>query len=135
MVAGLGLIGLAGQQGSPGMLYGFLPIAVLGFSAVTPSLQAVLSLRSSSDRQGEVMGVAQSMSALARILGPLAAIPLHKVSVPLPHLCGGGLMLAGLVLVAMLRNSAETPDSQEPAIDAAEQRNQSGSPTAEAEPT
>ena len=102
MAAGLGLVGLAGKNGSEGMLYAVLPIAVVGFSCVTPALQALLSLKASADKQGAVLGVGQSMSALARIIGPLVAIPLHYEAVELPHWTGAGLMAVGLILVLML---------------------------------
>ena len=38
MTGGLLLVGLAGQQESRAMLYGVLPICIVGFSALTPSL-------------------------------------------------------------------------------------------------
>ncbi len=125
MIVGLALIGLAGRNGSVGQLYWFLPIAVIGFSAVTPSLQSLLSLRTPSDRQGEVLGTGQSMSALARILGPIAGMRLFDAAhVEWPYWMGAGLMLVGLVLVAKLRGDAGTSssaesDSDQPSPDAA----------------
>ena len=103
MSAGLVLVGLAGKKASEGTLYAVLPIAVIGFSCVTPALQALLSLKASASRQGEVLGVGQSMSALARIVGPLIAIPLHSQAVEYPHWTGAGLVLLGLLLVLTLR--------------------------------
>lgn len=117
MAAGLGLVGLAGKNGSEGMLYAVLPIAVVGFSCVTPALQALLSLKASADKQGAVLGVGQSMSALARIIGPLVAIPLHYEAVELPHWTGAGLMAAGLILV--LKLSAPDTKSEDAARQAA----------------
>lgn len=117
MTVGLALIGVAGRGQSVAQLYWFLPIAVVGFSAVTPSLQALLSLRTSPDRQGEVLGTGQSMSALARILGPLAGMRLFDEShVEWPYWVGAGLMLVGLVLVMQLRgdSSTTTADDQPP---------------------
>ncbi len=61
-------------------LFSVLPISVAGFSALNPSLQSLLSLYSASDQQGEVLGLGQSLSALARIIGPLVGIPLLKQS-------------------------------------------------------
>jgi len=103
MSVGLVLVGLAGKNASEATLYAVLPIAVIGFSCVTPALQALLSLNASSSRQGEVLGVGQSMSALARIVGPLIAIPLHSKAVAYPHWVGAGLVLIGLLLVLTLR--------------------------------
>jgi predicted MFS family arabinose efflux permease len=118
MIVGLGLIGLAGRNGSVGQLYWFLPIAVIGFSAVSPSLQSLLSLRTPADRQGEVLGTGQSMSALARILGPVAGMRLFDdAHVEWPYWMGAGLMLVGLVLVAQLRGDAGGSSSAGPDSD------------------
>lgn len=118
MIAGLALIGVAGRGESLTMLWLVLPIAVIGFSAVTPSLQALLSLRTSADRQGEVLGTGQSMSALARILGPLAGLSLFEKSVEYPYWAGAGLMLVGLIMVAQLGGGPDTSaasENEEPA--------------------
>ena len=63
MTLGLALIGVAGQMGSRPFLYIVLPVSVVGFSAMSPSLQALLSLRSSSTIQGGILGLGQSVSA------------------------------------------------------------------------
>ena len=119
MTIGMVLIAVSCGQGSLGLLFAIVPVNVLGFSALTPSLQAMLSLRTSADEQGEILGVGQSMSALARIAGPLLGIWLFKFdqqqpenSVALPYWVGAGLMLLGVLLVLSLRSqsprSAET---------------------------
>jgi len=113
MAAGLGLVGLAGKNASEGMLYAVLPIAVVGFSCVTPAIQALLSLKASTEKQGEVLGVGQSMSALARIVGPAIAIPLHHRAVELPHWTGAAVMAIGLALVLSL-TAPETKTTSEP---------------------
>jgi MFS transporter, DHA1 family, tetracycline resistance protein len=110
MVVGLGLVGFAGRSASEGMLYAVLPIAVIGFSAVNPALQSLLSLKASADKQGEVLGVGQSFSALARIVGPAIAMPLHATAVELPHWTGAGLMAVSVLLVATLNAPDSIPD-------------------------
>lgn len=103
MVVGLGMIGLAAEQKSLTQLLCVLPIAVVGFSAATPGLQALLSLKTRADQQGEVLGIGQSMSALARILGPVAGMRLFdKTHLSLPYLAGAGLMAVGVLLVSLL---------------------------------
>jgi MFS transporter, DHA1 family, tetracycline resistance protein len=73
----LGLAGLAGVTLATDFAYRqtglFVSLAcgVTGFAFLTPSVQALISKRSDPTRQGEVMGVNQSCSALARILGPV----------------------------------------------------------------
>lgn len=109
MTAGLAAIGWVAQHGSLGLFYAVLPISVLGFSALTPSLQALLSLNSSAADQGGILGMGQSMSALARILGPLAGLPLFGLGKTYPYFGGAALMLVGLLLVGALRGPrAET---------------------------
>lgn len=106
MIAGLLLIGFAGKNGSVSQLFIVLPIAVVGFSAVTPSLQALLSLRTTSDKQGEVLGLGQSMSALARIAGPMIGFSLFdKTHVEWPYWAGAAMMIVGLLLIAVQRRS------------------------------
>jgi MFS family permease len=48
------------------------PVAAMaiGFAIVAPSLTAWVSRRSPAERQGELLGLAQSASALARVAGP-----------------------------------------------------------------
>ncbi|WP_298866502.1 MFS transporter [uncultured Gimesia sp.] len=119
MVAGLLLIGVAGNSGSYALLYAVLPISVVGFSATTPSLQSLLSLNTPDDEQGGVLGVGQSISALARILGPLAGIVLFKGtqnglipgSINSPYYVGAGIMLMGLLLMSGLKSKTTNSDS------------------------
>jgi MFS family permease len=103
MVLGLGLIGVAGSRQSTRLLYAVLPICVIGFSALTPSLQALLSLRSPAGEQGGILGLGQSMAALARILGPLAGMILFERRIDYPYWGGAALMAMGLLLILALR--------------------------------
>ena len=126
MIVGLLLIGFAGKNGSVTQLFAVLPIAVVGFSAVTPSLQALLSLRTSADKQGEVLGLGQSMSALARIAGPVIGFLLFdETHVEWPYWAGAAMMTVGLLLVALQRGgtsevSAPSKSDDEPAASALE---------------
>lgn len=73
MIASTSMLGLTG-----------LAIAVtilgLGNGMVNPALNGAVSLASSADRQGNNLGVSQSLSSLARILGPPAggALYMHQ---------------------------------------------------------
>src|SRR5206468_722843 len=75
-------------------------VAVIGFAFLTPSVQALISRRSDTARQGEILGVNQSASALARILGPMVALPLFTVASShiLPYVLGAALMAGAFVL-------------------------------------
>lgn len=114
MAAGLALVGLVGQLGSRGMLYACLPISVVGFSALNPSLQSLLSRRSAASEQGGMLGLGQSMAALARILGPVLGLTLNKYNVTWPYWCGAGIMAVGILLTLGLRdgNLDEAPPQE-----------------------
>lgn len=104
MAAGLLLIGVgaSGWLGG-GWLYGVLPIVVVGFAATNPSLQSMLSLNTNESDQGVVLGVGQSASSLARILGPYAGLSLQAGDVAAPYWLGGSLMVVAMLMVAALR--------------------------------
>jgi MFS family permease len=88
------------------IFYLVLALAVTGFAFLNPSLQGLISKRSDAHRQGEVMGVNQSFSALARILGPLIGLPLFTENQLLPY-CFAGLML--LLLIVLVRKISKEP--------------------------
>ncbi|MCA9037282.1 MAG: MFS transporter [Planctomycetaceae bacterium] len=106
MTTGFLLIGLTGDKVLPAVsLWYILPVVVIGFSAVTPSLQSLLSQAAPSDQQGSVLGTSQSLSALARILGPYTGIQLLGVSTSLPYYLGAGLIMAGGVMITRIRRA------------------------------
>jgi MFS family permease len=112
----LGLCGVIGtvlvvNQGALAGLGLVIPVALLilavlvtGFALMTPSVQALISKRADPTRQGEILGVNQSMSALARILGPAAGSFLFFVepSHVMPYVAGAVLMAIVLVLTLRL---------------------------------
>ena len=109
MTIGFSLIGITGLKILPGMaLWFILPIVVIGFSAVTPSLQSMLSQAASSDEQGSVLGTGQSLSSLARILGPLLGMPLLGQSASLPYFLGAVLILSGGALILRMPGKRST---------------------------
>ncbi len=114
MIAGFVLIGLTGSRILPAAsLWFILPIVTIGFSAVTPSLQSLLSQSASADEQGAVLGSGQSLSSLARILGPAIGIPLMKFSAATPYFAGAALMLLGGWQVARIRRVPSQSDLSE----------------------
>ena len=106
----LGLAGAVGvligreQLGGRSILLGValldMTVAVMGFAFVTPSVQSLISRRSDPARQGEVLGVNQSASALARILGPLLGVSFFFLlpSHILPYAFGAGLLVVVFLL-------------------------------------
>ena len=82
-----------------------LAVAVVGFAFLTPSAQALISRRTDAARQGEVLGVNQSASALARILGPIMGVGLYYTTSThlLPYVLGGSLVLLVLPVMPLIR--------------------------------
>ncbi len=112
MTAGLMLIGMAAVRHSPTMLYAVVPIAVVGFSAVTPSLQSLLSRHTAATQQGGMLGLGQSISALARILGPWVGLNLHGRNILWPYWAGAALMAFCVLLALGLRPPEDLPQDQ-----------------------
>jgi DHA1 family tetracycline resistance protein-like MFS transporter len=84
-----------------------LAICVFGFAFLNPSVNGLISKRSDPNRQGEVLGVNQSFSALARILGPIAGLSLFYLDDStriLPYLLASGLLFVVLLLLPKIRH-------------------------------
>jgi len=119
VLMGLGVAGLGGatwmadQQATFGKVLASmlvsLAVAVTGFAFLTPSVQALISRRSDPAKQGEVLGVNQSASAMARILGPLVGLTLYRLepSHLLPYAVGACLILLMLPLLPAIRRGQE----------------------------
>ena len=108
-LAGLAVVAIVGPD-APLRQTGFLTslaLGVFGFAFLTPSAQALISKRSDPARQGEVLGVNQSFSALARILGPLTGVVLFKVesSHVLPYALAAVLLGVVLALLPTIKVS------------------------------
>jgi DHA1 family tetracycline resistance protein-like MFS transporter len=81
-------------------------LAVSGFACVNPSISALISRRSSPERQGEILGVNQSFASLARIAGPFLGSMLFSAhaSHALPYVAAVGLLAGvGLLLPRIAR--------------------------------
>jgi MFS family permease len=80
-------------------LFGAMGLVVVGFAMMMPSLNALVSRRSDPRKQGAILGVAQSISSLARILGPMIGVPLVERHSTSPYWTAAGMMSIGLVTV------------------------------------
>lgn len=100
-VIGFGLLIAAAAIGSVGLLFGALTVIVAGFSFMQPNLNSLLSRRSDPERQGLMLGVGQSVSSLARIVGSAFGIPLLKFQLSAPYILAAGLMLLGMAVVTI----------------------------------
>ena len=101
---------LGNPRGIFALLFVSLTCAVIGFSFLTPSAQALVSRRTPADRQGEILGVNQSAASLARILGPIFGLVLYQATADhiLPYIGGAILLVLMLPLLPWLRRTGET---------------------------
>ncbi|MCD6047046.1 MAG: multidrug resistance protein [Gammaproteobacteria bacterium] len=77
----------------------------LGAGAINPTLSAILSHQTTSDKQGITQGISQSASSLSRILGPIiAGISFDTWSPAAPFFLGTILMLltTGIIIIFRL---------------------------------
>jgi hypothetical protein len=81
---GFALLIAASQYGRLPLLMFASAIEVTGFALMTPSLQSLISRRSDPARQGGILGVSQSTSSLARVVGPLIVSTLSNHNFLLP---------------------------------------------------
>jgi multidrug resistance protein len=81
------------------IVLGALGLLAVGEGAVTPTVTALLSLASSTEHQGETLGLAQGVAGLGRILGPLLGGALFVATAPTaPFLAASALVVMALVL-------------------------------------
>ncbi|ARM30777.1 MFS transporter [Prosthecochloris sp. HL-130-GSB] len=74
----------------------------LGTSLVNPINISMISLYSYDQKQGQIMGLGQSINSFARILGPFSGSILYGMSHKAPFIVAGLLMIAGTVISASL---------------------------------
>jgi MFS transporter, DHA1 family, tetracycline resistance protein len=113
----LGLLALPFAQALP-LLVLALSLLAGGMGMMQPSLNSLISRRAGSGEQGEVMGVAQSVGSLSRVLGPIIAGALFEgVGRGSPFLWGAGLVAAALLIGWRLPRSivAAAPPRPQPA--------------------
>lgn len=78
-----------------------IAVEATGFAFIPPTMQALISRRSDPSRQGAILGVGQSLGALARILGHGMSFPLFYLTSSVPFWAGALLMAVSFVLIFM----------------------------------
>ncbi len=106
-IAGFACLAIATERASLPFMFVATAVEVTGFALMTPSLNSLISRRSDPAKQGSILGVAQSIGSLARIVGPAVAIPLFKVQNTLPYWTATGLLAAALVVVRIAARSGK----------------------------
>ena len=96
MIFGLGLLPY-----SPGLKSLLLVLVVLvgGHGFTNPSISSLISQSASTEDQGSILGVAQSLASLARILGPVwGGFTFDALGFQYPYLSGGLFMAVAFSL-------------------------------------
>ncbi len=107
---GFALLVWASKAGSLTLLMIASGIEVTGFALMTPSLQSLISRRSDPSKQGGILGVSQSTSSLARVVGPLIAVPLffRSPADALPYWAALGIMaIATAIFMCFARRGTD----------------------------
>ena len=74
-----------------------LVIMVIGAGVASPSLSALVANSADDDRRGEALGVQQSASALARVLGPpLAGLAFDHIGIGAPFSVGAAIYVIAI---------------------------------------
>ena len=116
IVFGLATVGMSlavlpfcsGQLGLWSIMLG-LSMFALSSSVYRAPTFGLISLNASSDEQGEVMGVTQSVGSLARIIGPFFALGLMDLRVELPYLICAVIAVIGAFFAA---SKIKTPQTE-----------------------
>lgn len=94
----LGILGIPFAPGVPGLIV-VLAVVAVGFSIVNPALNALVSRQAGDTEQGTVMGVARSVTILARVVGPAGAgILFSAFGKDWPFIAGAAVMLLAVPL-------------------------------------
>lgn len=97
---GFANLALAVHSASLPFLFASVTVIVTGFAFITPSLNGLLSRRTNPHQQGSVLGVGQSASALARIVGSAVGIPLLMRNPRWPAYLATALILLAVGLIS-----------------------------------
>jgi DHA1 family tetracycline resistance protein-like MFS transporter len=114
VLIGGGLVVLALTRGIPVLAIAVSALA-LGMGLVQPSLNSLISRRAGAEEQGEVLGVAQSVGSLSRVLGPAAAgILFAEFGRASPFFWGAALVVAAFAAALGLAPSQRPTSLAEP---------------------
>ena len=111
------IFGLVLMPFAPTLPYYFVIIGLLAMGAGinNPSVSGLLSRISGADEQGSVMGIAQSLSSLGRILGPAwGGFVAGALDLKWPFISGGLLMAMAFLLSLRITSTRGQAASAEP---------------------
>ena len=96
---------LAGHLGRFQILLLNAVVMATGTGLVSPSSMGLLSRSVPPDRQGSVLGLGQSFSALGRVVGPAVSGMIFSRSIDLPFYFGAALLALGCGVALTLTNT------------------------------
>jgi MFS family permease len=103
LATGLALVPIVGQHGGAGF---YLVLALLGsgYGLAGPSMLGLISRLTGATGQGRILGVAQSTTSLARIIGPvLAGVVMAAVGAPVAFVASALMAVVALGAVLTIR--------------------------------
>jgi MFS family permease len=103
-----GVIAMGLGQSILATILSLLAVGV-GWGLLAPSLQSLVSRRAMANEQGQVLGVNQSASALARVIGPVAAGWAYGALGPGMGFAAGGALIAAAAAWVRVMPVRETP--------------------------
>ena len=114
VLIGVGLLLLPFARAVPSLAAAVSALA-LGMGAMQPSLSSLISRRAGKDEQGGILGVAQSIGSLSRVLGPIiAGVLFADVGRNSPFFWGAVLVVLSLLVAWRLPRLAAPPDPIRP---------------------
>ena len=84
------------------MMYASAPWVAMSQGVMAPNMNATVSLQAPAERQGEIMGIAQSVNALGLSIAPLVSGFASGLDEVFPTLIGGTLVLAAWAIFTFL---------------------------------
>lgn len=108
----VGLIWLPRATGA-GTLLAALALVVAGHGLASPSLSSLVSKTVGAAERGEVLGISQSLSAAARVLGPSVGMLIFVMLGPgAPSLAGAACALGALAVALPAVGAARQPEHE-----------------------
>lgn len=77
-------------------------LMALGNGMLMPAINSLVSINTPPQSQGTILGSLQSLSSLARVIGPLIGSLIYTVNHSMPFWVAGGLMMGNLFLAIIL---------------------------------
>jgi MFS family permease len=101
-ILGFGLLVAATFHGEMWSLMLATAVEVAGFAFINPTINSLISRRSDPEKQGSILGLSQSVSAMARIVGPPIAMGLFEITPMAPY----ALAVVGMMVVMVMLTTA-----------------------------